>query len=162
MSVNKENSNQGTKILSERKIADILTVHLERLGYIVVKELVLNNSLFDIKALTNRDISKVRIDVAAYKDGKITFIEVENGLWVTHPLLYRDFAHRVFLACPFDDDNPTDSEQISMAKVYGIGIIRITNLGSIIPVLSPIDYDIPPIIANPIISLIKTKIEEET
>lgn len=157
MSINKE---QGNKILSERKIADILTVHLERLGYIVVKELVLNNSLFDIKALTNRDISKVRIDVAAYKDGKITFIEVENGLWVTHPLLYRDFAHRVFLACPFNDDNPTDSEQISMAKVYGIGIIRITNLGSIIPVLSPIDYDIPPIIANPIISLIKSKIEE--
>lgn len=157
MSINKE---QGNKILSERKIADILTVHLERLGYVVVKELVLNNSLFDIKALTNRDISKVRIDVAAYKDGKITFIEVENGLWVTHPLLYRDFAHRVFLACPFNDDNPTDSEQISMAKVYGIGIIRITNLGSIIPVLSPIDYDIPPIIANPIISLIKSKIEE--
>jgi len=162
MSVNKGNRNQGNKILSERKIADILTVHLERLGYIVVKELVLNNSLFDIKALTNRDISKVRIDVAAYKDGKITFIEVENGLWVTHPLLYRDFAHRVFLACPFDDDNPTDSEQISMAKVYGIGIIRITNQGSIIPVLSPIDYDIPPIIANPIISLLKSKIEEET
>ena len=125
-----------------------------------MKELVLNNSLFDIKALTNRDISKVRIDVAAYKDGKITFIEVENGLWVTHPLLYRDFAHRVFLACPFDEDNPTDSEQISMAKVYGIGIIRVTNLGSIIPILSPIDYDIPPIIANPIISLIKSKIEE--
>ena len=157
MTVNKEQKN---KILSERKIADILTVHLERLGYVVVKELVLNNSLFDIKALTNRDISKVRIDVAAYKDGKITFIEVENGLWVTHPLLYRDFAHRVFLACPFNDDNPTDSEQISMAKVYGIGIIRITNIGSIIPVLSPIDYDIPPIIANPIISLIKSKIEE--
>lgn len=157
MSINKE---QGNKILSERKIADILKVHLERLGYVVVKELVLNNSLFDIKALTNRDISKVRIDLAAYKDGKITFIEVENGLWVTHPLLYRDFAHRVFLACPFNDDNPTDSEQISMAKVYGIGIIRITNLGSIIPVLSPIDYDIPPIIANPIISLIKSKIEE--
>jgi len=162
MSVNKGNKNQGNKILSERKIADILTVHLERLGYIVVKELVLNNSLFDIKALTNRNISKVRIDVAAYKDGKITFIEVENGLWVTHPLLYRDFAHRVFLACPYDDDNPTDSEQISMAKVYGIGIIRITNQGSIIPVLSPIDYDIPPIIANPIISLLKSKIEDET
>ncbi len=161
MSVNKGNRNQGNKILSERKIADILTVHLERLGYIVVKELVLNNSLFDIKALTNRDISKVRIDVAAYKDGKITFIEVENGLWVTHPLLYRDFAHRVFLACPYCDDNPTDSEQISMAKVYGIGIIRITNQGSIIPVLSPIDYDIPPIIANPIISLLKSKIEDE-
>ena len=158
MTVNKEQEN---KILSERKIADILTVHLKRLGYIVAKELVLNNSLFDIKALTNRDISKVRIDVAAYKNGKITFIEVENGLWVTHPLLYRDFAHRVFLACPFDDDNPTDSEQISMAKVYGIGIIRITNLGSIIPVLSPIDYDIPPIIANPIISLLKSKIEKE-
>ncbi|NPE07097.1 MAG: hypothetical protein GNW80_02345 [Asgard group archaeon] len=158
MTVNKEQEN---KILSERKIAEILTVHLKRLGYIVVKELVLNNSLFDIKALTNRDISKVRIDVAAYKDGKITFIEVENGLWVTHPLIYRDFAHRVFLACPFDDDNPTDSEQISMAKVYGIGIIRITNLGSIIPVLSPIDYDIPPIIANPIISLLKSKIVEE-
>ncbi|MCE7743956.1 MAG: hypothetical protein GPJ52_02350 [Candidatus Heimdallarchaeota archaeon] len=158
MTVNKEQEN---KFLSERKIADILTVHLERLGYIVVKELVLNNSLFDIKAITNRDISKVRIDVAAYKDGKITFIEIENGLWVTHPLLYRDFAHRVFLACPFDDDNPTDFEQISMAKVYGIGIIRITNQGSIIPVLSPIDYDIPPIIANPIISLLKSKIEDE-
>jgi len=158
VTVNKEQEN---KFLSERKIADILTVHLERLGYIVVKELVLNNSLFDIKALTNRDISKVRIDVAAYKDGKITFIEIENGLWVTHPLLYRDFAHRVFLACPFDDDNPTDSEQISMAKVYGIGIIRITNQGSIIPVLSPIDYDIPPIIANPIISLIKSKVDDD-
>jgi preprotein translocase subunit Sss1 len=162
MSVNKENNNQENKFLSERKIADILTVHLERLGYVVVKELVLNNSLFDIRAITKRDISKVRIDVAAYKDGKITFIEVENGLWVTHPLLYRDFAHRVFLACPFDNDTPTDSEQISMAKVYGIGIIRISNLGSIIPVLSPIDYDIPPIITNPIISIIKSKLDEET
>jgi hypothetical protein len=157
MSVRKEDMNPSEVILSERKIADILTVHLEQLGYLVVKELVLNSSLFNIKEITKRDISKVRIDVAAYKDGKITFIEVENGLWLTHPLLYRDFAHRVLLACPFADETPTDSEQISMAKTYGIGILKISELGSIIPVLSPIDYDIPPIIANPIISLIKSK-----
>jgi hypothetical protein len=161
MSVNKESKNHERKILSERKIADILTVHLERLGYLTVKELVLNSSLFDIRAITKRNISKVRIDVAAYKDGKIIFIEVENGLWLTHPLLYRDFAHRVFLACPISDETPTDSEQISMAKVYGIGILKISELGTIMPILSPVDYDIPPIIANPIISLIKSKLEIE-
>ncbi|MBK5112832.1 MAG: hypothetical protein KGD59_14345 [Candidatus Heimdallarchaeota archaeon] len=158
MSVNKGSKNQERKILSERKIADILAVHLERLGYLTVKELVLNSSLFEIRAITKRNISKVRIDVAAYKDGKITFIEVENGLWLTHPLLYRDFAHRVFLACPFSDETPTDSEQISMAKVYGIGILKISELGTIMPILSPVDYDVPPIIANPIISLIKSKL----
>jgi len=161
MSVKKENQSSNEIILSERKIADILTVHLEQLGYLVVKELVLNSSIFNIREITKRDISKVRIDIAAYKDGKITFIEVENGLWLTHPLLYRDFAHRVLLAYPCTEETPTDSEQISMAKAYGIGILKISEHGSITPILSPIDYELPAIIANPIISLIRSKTEIE-
>ncbi len=161
MSVKKEDKGVNEIILSEKKLADILIVHLKQLGYLVVKELVLNRSLFNIREITKRDISKVRIDIAAYKDGKITFIEVENGLWLTHPLLYRDFAHRVLLAYPVTADTPTDSEQIAIAKAYGIGILKISKLGSITPILSPIDYEIPKIIANPIISLIKSKIQKD-
>ncbi len=142
------------KTLSEKRIAEILRTHLVSLGYLVVKELVLNDFHFPIKRLAGKNISKVRIDVAALKDSKITFIEVENGLWVTHPLLYRKFAHRVLLAYPSSYNAPTDEKQIEMARKNGIGIVKINELGSIIPVLKPVDYKIAPYITKSIASLI--------
>ena len=145
--------NAKRKILSEKRIAEILKTHLVSLGYLVVKELVLNDFHFPVKRLSGKNITKVRIDVAALKDGKITFIEVENGLWVTHPLLYREFAHRVILAFPASFSSPTDDEQIKMAQENGIGIIKINEYGSIIPVLKPVDYDIAPYISKSIASL---------
>ena len=71
-----ENQNQ---MLSEKEMAYVLIQHLQNLDYIAVSELVLNDSLFNISKLVEKNITKVRIDVAAYKDDKITFIEVENG-----------------------------------------------------------------------------------
>jgi hypothetical protein len=96
--------------LSEKEMAQILVKQLKRLNYRATTELVLNDSFFDIRGLTQKDYSKVRIDVAAYKE-KITFIEVENGLWITHPLLYLNFAHRVILAYPAEATAPTDQQQ---------------------------------------------------
>ncbi len=147
--------------LSERKIAQVLIEHLQKLGYSVVTELVLDNSLFDIKFISGKDITKIRIDVAACRGDKITFIEVENGLWVTHPLLYREFAHRVLLAYPKEFQAPTDSEQIHMAKTNGIGIVSVSCDRTIKSILRPIDKDIPKARAKAIISLIKKRMKKE-
>ena len=143
--------------LSERAMAHVLIEHLTKLGYVAVTELVLDSSMFDINKLTGKNITKVRIDVAAYKDSKITFIEVENGLWSTHPVMYREFAQRVFLAYPDEYTSPTDHEQIEMAKMYGIGIVSVSLNRSVCSVLPPVDYDIPKAISNAVISLINKR-----
>lgn len=148
--------------LSEKKIAQILLEHLHQLGYFVVTELVLDNSLFDIKFISGKEITKVRIDVAAYKDDTITFIEVENGLWVTHPLLYREFAHRVILAYPDEFQAPTDLEQIHLAQTKGIGIVSVSLDGTLKSILRPINLTIPQSRAKAIISLIKKRLKKES
>ncbi|NHJ04193.1 MAG: hypothetical protein EAX90_05180 [Candidatus Heimdallarchaeota archaeon] len=153
----KDEDKKEEKILNESEIANVLIHHLTNLGYQTKTEFVLNNSYFNIKQLTNKEISKVRIDVAAVKDDKIIFIEVENGLWITHPLIYRNFAHRVLLAYPAENENPTDDEQIKLAKSEGIGIIKVSAIGSITPLVKPLDYDIPTSLCNAIISLFKEK-----
>lgn len=153
----KDEGKKEEKILNEREIANVLVHHLTNLGYQTKTEFVLNNSYFNIKQLTNKEVSKVRIDVAAVKDDKITFIEVENGLWITHPLIYRNFAHRVFLAYPAENENPTDEEQIKFAKSEGIGIIKVSAIGSITPLVKPLDYEIPAPLSNAIISLFNEK-----
>ena len=141
------------KILNEREIANYLILHLTELGYIALKEFVLTDKYFDIEKLTGKKISKVRIDVAALKDEKITFIEIENGLWSTHPLLYRNFAHRVFVAYPAEANNPTDHEQIKLAKSEGIGVIKVSSIGSVISVIKPIEFSVPKVTSETIVSL---------
>jgi len=148
--------------LSERKIAQVLVEHLHQLGYVVVTELVLDNTLFDIKFISGKEITKLRIDVAAFKDDKITFIEVENGLWITHPLLYREFAHRVILAYPEEYQAPTDQEQIQMAKINGIGIVSISFDRTIKSILRPSELNIPKARTNAIISLIKKRLKKNS
>lgn len=147
-----------TKLLSEKEIARVLIYHLEKLGYHAVTELVLNDAHMNIKKITGKDLTKVRIDVAAVKGDIITFIEVENGFWATHPLLYRNFAQRVFLAYPAENSNPTDAEQLQLAKSQGIGVIKVSTIGTLVPVLAPVDIDISPYIRNVIKSLIQKRL----
>ncbi len=149
--------NNKNIMLSEKEMTYVLLQHLENSGYIAVTELVLNNSLFDISNQVSKDISKIRIDIAAYKNDKIIFIEVENGLWLTHPLLYREFSHLLFLACPAEFKSPTDNEQILMAKRNGIGIITVTKNGSIKTILPPVEYNISNSYSKAIICLIKKR-----
>jgi len=148
------------KQLSEKEMAQVLKEHLNTLDYVVVPELVLDSSMFDIKKLSGKNVKKVRIDVAAFKDDKVTFIEVENGLWVTHPLIYREFAQRVLLAYPDEHTAPTDREQIKMAKEYGIGIVSVSLNRSVCPIVPPEAYDIPESISKAIISLIEKRIKK--
>ncbi|NHK32563.1 MAG: hypothetical protein FK730_14515 [Asgard group archaeon] len=145
------------QMLSEKEMTYVLIQHLRKLGYIAVAELVLNSSLFDISRLVEKNISKVRIDVAAYKDDKITFIEVENGLWLTHPILYRELAHILFLAYPAEFKSPSDDEQILLAKRKGIGIISVTVNGSIKTILRPVEHQLSESQAKAIISLIEKR-----
>lgn len=147
-----------TNLLSEREIARVLIYHLEKLGYQAVTELVLNDAHLNIKKITGKDLTKVRIDVAAVKGDIITFIEVENGFWVTHPLLYRNFAQRVFLAFPAEYSTPTDAEQLQLAKSQGIGVIKVSTIGTLLPVLEPTDIEISPYIRNVIKSLIQKRL----
>ncbi len=147
------------KLLSEREIARVLIYHLEKLGYQAVTELVLNEAHLNIKKITGKDLTKVRIDVAAIKGDIITFIEVENGFWATHPLLYRNFAQRVFLAYPAEYSTPTDAEQLQLAKSEGIGVIKVSTIGTLLPVLDPVDIEISPYIKNVIKSLIQKRLQ---
>ena len=144
--------------LSEKEIARVLVYHLERLGYHAVTELVLNDAHLNIPKITSKELSKVRIDVAAVKGDVVIFIEVENGLWATHPLLYRGFAQRVFLACPAENSNPTDSEQLELAKSQGIGVLKVSNIGTVLPVLEPVDKEISPFITKAIKSLLQRRL----
>ncbi|MEA2071690.1 MAG: hypothetical protein U9O98_10435 [Asgard group archaeon] len=144
--------------LTEKQMADVLLIHLKSFGYKAVKELVLNESLFDIAKLTGKKISKVRIDIAALKNDKICFIEIENGCWVTHPLLYRNFAHRVFLAYPAEVKTPTDKEQIAYAKAEGLGVVTISTAESIKQLVPPKDRPMIKSLEKAIISLINQKL----
>ncbi|NHJ84640.1 MAG: hypothetical protein FK734_04215 [Asgard group archaeon] len=150
-----------TDILSEKEMAIILVKKLFDLGYQATTELVLDNSHFSIEKLTEKSVSKVRIDVAAHKNGDIIFIEVENGLWLTHPTLYREFAHRVFLACPYEITTPTDNEQLEYAEAKGIGVIKISANGTLFTILPPQNYEIPISRAKAVISLINRKNAKE-
>ena len=44
------------KGLSEKKIAQVLLIHLRNLGYKATTELVLNSKHFDIQQLTGKDV----------------------------------------------------------------------------------------------------------
>ena len=147
--------------LSEKNIAEVLLHHLSNLDYHATTELVLNSNHFDIQKLTGKELEKVRIDVAAYKDEKIIFIEVENGLWLTHPLLYRNFAHNILLAYPAENTALTDEEQIEYAKQKGIGIISVSTIGSVTSILRPKDQEIPEQLSKAIISLIDKRISKQ-
>ncbi len=147
-----------TTRLSEKEIARVLIYHLDKLGYHAVTELVLNEAHLNIKKITGKDLTKVRIDVAAVKGDIIIFIEVENGFWSTHPLLYRNFAQRVFLAYPAEYSTPTDAEQLQLAKSKGIGVIKVSTIGTLLPVLEPVDIEISPYIRNVIKSLIQKRL----
>ena len=150
-------NNVFDKTLTEKQLTVFVIKHLQKYGYLVTSELVLDQKYFDIKKITGKKVTKVRIDIAAYKDNKITFIEVENGLWLTHPLLYRNFANKVFLACPNSLPTTSDAEQIELARTYGIGIISLTINGSIKTVLKPIEKEIDPAITKAISNLIVKK-----
>ena len=150
------NTKEGT--LSEKQIARVLVYHLEKLGYHAVTELVLNDAHLNIRKITGRELTKVRIDVAAMKGDKILFIEVENGLWATHPLLYRGFAQRVFLACPEENNTPTDEEQLALAKSEGIGVLKVSNIGTIISILEPEEKYISPYVAKTVKSLLQKRL----
>lgn len=150
----KVDSVKRNEFLSEKEMAYAIKIQLEKLGYIATAELVLTNKHFNLNEKTKENVSKIRIDVAAYKNNKVTFIEVENGLWTTHPLIYREFAHFLLLAYPTEYTSPTDSEQINLAKAYGIGIISVSRNGSIKSILRPEEYTIPKDTTKAIISLI--------
>ena len=156
--IEEANSVKQKAALSEKEIARVLVYHLEKLGYLAVTELVLNDAHLNIQKITRKELTKVRIDVAAVKEDVIIFIEVENGLWATHPLLYRGFAQRVFLACPAENVNPTDSEQLQLAKSQGIGVLLVSNIGSVLPVLEPEDKEISPFITKTIKSLLQKRL----
>ncbi len=147
--------------LSEKKIGQVLLHHLTNLDYQVTTELVLNSNHFDIQGLTGKELDKVRIDVAAHKNGKITFIEIENGLWLTHPLLYRNFAHNVLLAYPVENTALTDDEQIKYAEKKGIGIVSVSTIGSVTSIVRPIEQEIPEQLSKAIISLLDKRVSKQ-
>ena len=156
--IEEANSAKQKPPLSEKEIARVLVYHLKKLGYLAVTELVLNDAHLNIRKITGKELTKVRIDVAAVKDNVVIFIEVENGLWATHPLLYRGFAQRVFLACPDENSSPTDLEQLELAKSEGIGVLKVSNIGTVLPVLEPVDREISPFITKAIKSLLQKRL----
>ncbi|MHA1773552.1 MAG: hypothetical protein ACTSXO_05445 [Candidatus Heimdallarchaeota archaeon] len=146
---------------SERKMAKVIEQYLRKRGYTTVCELVLNNRYFDIKEITGKELTKVRIDVAAHKNGNITFIEIENGLWLTHPLLYRELAHRLFLAFPKGYTSPVDKEQLQFAAAFGIGIVAVQKTGELELLAEPTNHPIPEKRARVIINLINKRARQK-
>lgn len=68
----------------------------------------------------------IRIDLAVYNQltGSIIFIEAENGLWLSHPQIYKPFCNRLYLACPADLSSYRE-EQLNWAIDQGIGVLEI-------------------------------------
>ena len=155
------NSLKKNQRLSERAMAKVLKRYLRERGYIAVCELVLNDKHFDIKELTGKELTKIRIDVAAHKNGSIIFIEIENGLWLTHPLLYREFAHHLFVAFPKGYSSPVDKEQLQLAAAFGIGVVAVQKTGELELLAEPTNYPIPTERANKIINLINKRAKQK-
>jgi len=146
---------------TERAMARVVVRYLQNRGYKATCELVVNEHQLEIRKLTDKEMTKVRIDIAAHKNGKIIFIEIENGLWLSHPLLYRQFAHRLFLGFPKGYASPVDAEQLELARVYGIGVVAVDKTGELELLLAARDYPIAKKTAATIIKLIDNKRRKE-
>ncbi len=113
-------------ILSEQTMCEVLYSQWFQEGKMVTKELVIpvqDSFCFDSFYLDGR--KRVRIDLAVYEEDKdlITFVEVENGLWMQHPTIYLQFCDYLYLAAPYCDFSYR-SEQVEWGKNKGIGIIE--------------------------------------
>ncbi len=115
-----------TKKITEGIITNVLSDYFTtKKGYVTASELYL-----DIPRTLHYDYlesrQNIRIDLAVYNQltGTIIFIEAENGLWLTHPQIYKPFCNRLYLACPADLSSYRQ-EQLNWATDQGIGVLEI-------------------------------------
>ena len=98
------------------------------MGCLTVEELVIPRQLHSKAFKMNSKRSYRRIDLAVYDPEKklVIFIEAENGLWMQHPVVYKELANFTYLASPLEKKvREFNGEQREWAKKEGIGIIEI-------------------------------------
>ena len=115
----------------EDKLVKILAEKYEKKGCLTVEELVIPRQLHSKAFKKNSKRSYRRIDLAVYDPEKklIIFIEAENGLWMQHPVAYKELANYTYLVSPVEEKKREyNGEQKTWAKKEGIGIIEINLL----------------------------------
>lgn len=112
----------------EEELVNVLAKRYESEGCLTVKELVIPRNVHSKAYKKNSKRSYRRIDLAVYdpKEKLVIFIEAENGLWLNHPIAYKELAHFTYLASPKEvEERIFNGEQIAWAKKEGIGIIEV-------------------------------------
>ncbi|MHA1912699.1 MAG: hypothetical protein ACTSYA_13510 [Candidatus Kariarchaeaceae archaeon] len=112
----------------EDKLVKILVERYEKKGCLTVEELVIPRQLHSKAFKRNSKRSYRRIDLAVYDPERklVIFIEAENGLWMQHPVAYKELANYTYLASPVEEKKREfNGEQKDWAKKEGIGIIEI-------------------------------------
>ncbi len=143
-------------VWTEEKVVEIISNTWKMENKIVTKELVIPVKGINNIYLEGRKV--VRIDLAAYNpvDDEIIFVEAENGLWLTHPMVYSALCDKLYVATPYDD-TITREEQLKWANEEGIGVIEILYDGYIVESLKPRVRAISREIKN----IVKTKLLEK-
>ncbi|MFX0013244.1 MAG: hypothetical protein ACFFB2_02745 [Promethearchaeota archaeon] len=121
-----------TEIELINHLEDVL---VDKLQFQTYPELTVTSQHLDLQKLINQD--QFRIDLAAINriDSSIHFFEAETQLHIKHPALYRIFCDYCYLICPEEQfdllDSVTKRQQLSWADEIGIGILTISEKGSL-------------------------------
>ncbi len=114
-------------------------------GHVVVPELRIDESVVD--GTLSLGMTPLRIDLATLDPttGILTFIEVENGFWMNHPVKFKKLANHVYIAAPGNEGIPIEiaCQQWDWAQEEGIGVFLITRELEVIEVLKPKYFPVP-------------------
>ncbi|MFX0094110.1 MAG: hypothetical protein ACFFBD_20395 [Candidatus Hodarchaeota archaeon] len=126
-------------MLKERQIVQILSEYYPPPNYWTVTELRIKNILAIQQLTAHRGGQhQVQIDLAvqSQEDQQLVFIEAETVLTLDHPILYRPFAHYVYLAVPESaiQNQPyaVQQQQFHLAQQKKIGILGVEKSGQVL------------------------------
>lgn len=119
-------------MLTEQQITQILLTYYRPPEFWAVPELRIKN-LLAIPQLTihHGGQQQIQIDLAvqSQRDKRLVFIEAERVLALDHPILYRSFAHYVYLAAPEaaiqKQPKIIQYQQFQLARQKKIGVLGV-------------------------------------
>ncbi|MFX1532610.1 MAG: hypothetical protein ACFFDI_00070 [Promethearchaeota archaeon] len=119
-------------MLTEQQITQILLAYYRPPEFWAVPELRIKN-LLAIPQLTihHGGQQQIQIDLAVQSqhDKQLVFIEAERVLALDHPILYRPFAHYVYLAAPEEaiqkQPKVIQHQQFQLARQKKIGVLGV-------------------------------------
>lgn len=155
-------------MLSEEQIVGILQQYYRPPNFWAVLELRIRNFLAISKITSHRrKQQQVQIDLAILSliNQDLVFIEAETDLALDHPLLYRPFAHYVYLATSelAIKNQPLfiQNQQFNLAQQKKIGILGVKPNGQVIVHVSAKKCKVEPHIYRTVLNVFRKKWENQ-